>query len=432
MRINIQKRLIPLLCCLVLVCYCMPLGASAESTDIGFDIDDSTNAVANQYWKTVDLYSLANSGSKGTMYVAVSESYFGLYFSGDGYQLSYCFASNLGNYISGNYPLGVICTDVGYSSRVSFALYQNHDYAYNAWASYTSKTNIYFLTQDSYLSLTTDYGTYIFTFNDVGVIDEKGIVSYGQTMKCCPRGTSVICGLYPVGYGSTDSGDDDSSIVSIIVSGPDTVELGSTAQYQANVYGSGDYDTAVTWSMSGLDTASGTSIDENGLLTVAENETASWVTIRATSVQDPTISGALTVTVTSASEDTTEPTEVTDPSESTLPPDETEGMEGEPAETTVSVSDNIINGGTDPGSEELNSNIQTGVEDMENAMDDVGQVTLPSEDIGTSIEDLVDEESSSAVSEFLGRLTGNALVTTQFAIACALTHASYLLFGKKK
>lgn len=94
--------------------------------------------------------------------------------------------------------------------------------------------------------------------------------------------------------------------------------------------------------------------------------------------------------------------------------------------------DRIISGGTDPGSEELNSNIQSGVEDMENAMDDVGQVTLPSEDIGTSIEDLVDDESSSAVSEFLGRLTGNALVTTQFAIACVLTYASYLLFGKKK
>lgn len=125
----------------------------------------------------------------------------------------------------------------------------------------------------------------------------------------------------------SDAGDGSGAvvlpIVGVNISGPDTVELGGSAQYQANVYGSGEYDTAVTWSLDTQTTSSGTSIDASGLLMVADNETASYITIRATSVQDPTISGALTVTVTAASEDTTDPTDATDPTEAPDPTDPT-------------------------------------------------------------------------------------------------------------
>ena len=56
-------------------------------------------------------------------------------------------------------------------------------------------------------------------------------------------------------------------------------------------------DHSVTWSVDGA-VSEATEIDETGLLTVAEDETAEQLTVVATSVQDPKVSGSAAVTVT--------------------------------------------------------------------------------------------------------------------------------------
>ena len=75
-----------------------------------------------------------------------------------------------------------------------------------------------------------------------------------------------------------------------------TVDAGGTAQFAASVSGTGDYDDSVTWTVSGNSSADTTIND--GLLTVAEDETAASLTVTATSVGDGTIYDTATVTVT--------------------------------------------------------------------------------------------------------------------------------------
>ena len=70
-----------------------------------------------------------------------------------------------------------------------------------------------------------------------------------------------------------------------------------TSQYDAVVSTSNGDEKAVTWNVSG-NTSEGTTIDENGLLTVAEDEAAATLTITATSVRDNTKSASMEVAVT--------------------------------------------------------------------------------------------------------------------------------------
>lgn len=70
---------------------------------------------------------------------------------------------------------------------------------------------------------------------------------------------------------------------------PTTVAAGGTAQCSANVQGTGSYNSAVTWSVSGG------SITANGL--VLAPASAGTLTVTATSVQDPTRTGTATVAV---------------------------------------------------------------------------------------------------------------------------------------
>ncbi len=78
-----------------------------------------------------------------------------------------------------------------------------------------------------------------------------------------------------------------------------TIEAGKTLTFTAKVEGSGKFDPAVTWSVSGAKSAQ-TTIGSNGLLTVGEDETAETLTITATSVQDKEKSGSYTVTIEAA------------------------------------------------------------------------------------------------------------------------------------
>ena len=76
---------------------------------------------------------------------------------------------------------------------------------------------------------------------------------------------------------------------------PTTVPKGGSIQLAATVTGTGIYNNAVNWGMSGA-AESGTYL-MGGTLRVATNETASALYIRATSIADPTVYDQITVTV---------------------------------------------------------------------------------------------------------------------------------------
>lgn len=95
---------------------------------------------------------------------------------------------------------------------------------------------------------------------------------------------------------------DSFSISTVTIKGGDgtsdpttTLRKGRSAQYDAAVAGSGTYNAAVTWSVTGQQ-ASGTYI-MGGTLRVATNETAPKVTVRATSIADPTVYDEIEVSV---------------------------------------------------------------------------------------------------------------------------------------
>jgi len=75
-----------------------------------------------------------------------------------------------------------------------------------------------------------------------------------------------------------------------------TVKAGSTTQLSASVTGTGIYSSAVTWSLEGAE-ASGTVIGYDGKLVIAGNESASEITVTATSVYDDSVIGTATVTI---------------------------------------------------------------------------------------------------------------------------------------
>lgn len=78
-----------------------------------------------------------------------------------------------------------------------------------------------------------------------------------------------------------------------------TVKPGSTTAFTATVAGDGFVSNRVLWEVSGTEVA--TTIDQNGVLTVGANETASSVTVKATSILTPSVSGTTTVTITQPS-----------------------------------------------------------------------------------------------------------------------------------
>ena len=75
-----------------------------------------------------------------------------------------------------------------------------------------------------------------------------------------------------------------------------TVTKGGTQQFTATVSGTGDYDDAVDWTVEGCKSDT-TTISDTGLLTVAADETATTLTVKATSAVDESKSGTATVTV---------------------------------------------------------------------------------------------------------------------------------------
>ncbi len=92
--------------------------------------------------------------------------------------------------------------------------------------------------------------------------------------------------------------DDPGHVTSVDVSpGSATVPCGSTFQFSANVSGTPGFDPSVIWSVSGNNSSS-TSIDQNGLLSVASNESAASFRVFGASIQDSSICDSATVTIT--------------------------------------------------------------------------------------------------------------------------------------
>ncbi|MEQ2457556.1 InlB B-repeat-containing protein, partial [Flavonifractor hominis] len=93
----------------------------------------------------------------------------------------------------------------------------------------------------------------------------------------------------------------DEPVVTKVTVSPATasVQVGTTQQFTAVVEGENEPDQTVTWSVEGAQSET-TAISDTGLLTVAEDETAETLTVRATSVANEEISGTATVTVTAA------------------------------------------------------------------------------------------------------------------------------------
>jgi len=87
------------------------------------------------------------------------------------------------------------------------------------------------------------------------------------------------------------------SVISVTVSSPSTTVMrGARHQFTANVSVTGGAEQSVIWTLSG-NQGSGTNIDQWGLLTIAPDETATGLIVKATSTVDSTKSGTKQVEV---------------------------------------------------------------------------------------------------------------------------------------
>jgi len=121
-------------------------------------------------------------------------------------------------------------------------------------------------------------------------------------------------GTYPVTLTATNGNPPDATfnftltvnpsgvtptVANVTVSSTSTsIAKGATQTFTAVVTGSGGPSQAVSWTVEGK-TDANTNITSAGLLTVGAAETATSLTVKATSIQDPTKSGTLNVTVAS-------------------------------------------------------------------------------------------------------------------------------------
>ena len=106
----------------------------------------------------------------------------------------------------------------------------------------------------------------------------------------------IFAGCNNPSGGGDPTGDPDPTVSSVIVS-PDAVAVvvGSNHQFTAAVNGTNSPAQTVTWEVSGNDKTETSITPEDGILTIAGDETAVSLTITATSTADPTKSGTATV-----------------------------------------------------------------------------------------------------------------------------------------
>ncbi|KRF42973.1 OmpL47-type beta-barrel domain-containing protein [Paenibacillus sp. Soil787] len=110
----------------------------------------------------------------------------------------------------------------------------------------------------------------------------------GQYRLIMPPGDVTITAIFRSALPANISG------VNVTQSG--TVLQGGTAQFAAEVIGTGGFDGGVTWAVSG-NASTYTTINSSGLLTLSPYETASQLTVKATSVDDTTKNGSMTIDI---------------------------------------------------------------------------------------------------------------------------------------
>jgi hypothetical protein len=103
--------------------------------------------------------------------------------------------------------------------------------------------------------------------------------------------------IFALAFTGCDNGTNPVTVTAVTVSPTAaTVAKGGTLQFTATVTGTGNPAQTVTWNVSGGKT--GTAISMGGILSVASDETAATLTVRATSSADTAKSGTAAVTVT--------------------------------------------------------------------------------------------------------------------------------------
>jgi hypothetical protein len=95
-----------------------------------------------------------------------------------------------------------------------------------------------------------------------------------------------------------------------------TVAKGAAQQFTAAVSGTNNPAQSVTWTVEGG--GDGTSISTGGLLSIGANETATALTVRAASTDDPSKSGTATVTVSSGGQTSTVTSVTVNPATTTV------------------------------------------------------------------------------------------------------------------
>lgn len=91
---------------------------------------------------------------------------------------------------------------------------------------------------------------------------------------------------------------EESSVTAISVSpATATVATGGTIGLQAQITTKGFASSEIIWEISTQGVADGTYIGQDGVLHIAQNETKTSITVKATSVYDNSISGSATITV---------------------------------------------------------------------------------------------------------------------------------------
>lgn len=144
---------------------------------------------------------------------------------------------------------------------------------------------------------TTQAGYTIMNASSGKIVVNGGMVS--STSDSCYTIYNLSSGIFEMNGGTVGRvyPEQNPTVVSIKIS-PETVRLkaGKTQQFNAIVSSINISDLSVTWSVSGS-TNPGTTISNTGLLTIAEDETASTLTVKATSNADSSKSGSAKVTV---------------------------------------------------------------------------------------------------------------------------------------
>jgi uncharacterized protein YjdB len=135
-------------------------------------------------------------------------------------------------------------------------------------------------------------------------IDASGVLSVGsgETASTLTVTATSTFDTGKSGSASVTVTTPTPTVTSVSVS-PSTasVQKGNTQNFSATVSGTNSPSQSVTWSVSG---GSASSIDASGVLTVGAGETATSLTVKATSVADNSKNGTATVSVTTATPST--------------------------------------------------------------------------------------------------------------------------------